>query len=112
MSVLPIHRDLPPTPSVQPDPSSTLVNIVAPSSERTASTHVGSEDGKDREKGKGHSDGDYNEKSVLDAAYVDKGLVDVEDEEGKRQVQVVLEQKSGKEMIKELGGGPYTQPRW
>ena len=79
------------------------------------STHVGSDDGKDREKKGVSLEGHYDEKAgsgSSSAAYVDKGLIDVDDREGKRKVQVVLEQKSGKELIKELGGGPYSQPRW
>jgi len=111
MSTLPTHRDLSPTPTINPGPSTTQVDLRPPASDSSASTHVAGDD----EKGKGtSSDGGYDEKAGVssNAAYVDKGLIDIEFEEGKRKVQVVLEQKSGKEMIKELGGGPYTQPRW
>lgn len=47
-----------------------------------------------------------------DKEYEERGLVEIEEDGGKRQVMLVVEQKSGKEMFRDVGGGPYTQPRW
>ena len=41
-----------------------------------------------------------------------RGEVEIEEDGEKRKVMLVVEQKSGKEMFKEIGGGQYTQPRW
>lgn len=58
----------------------------------------------------------YNdEKSVSDEKdkeYEERGLVEIEEDGEKRKVMLVVEQKSGKEMFRDIGGGPYTQPRW
>jgi len=51
--------------------------------------------------------GDYDEKG-----YEDKGLIEVEEDGQKRTMRVVLEQKSGREILKEVAGGTYTTPRW
>ena len=50
---------------------------------------------------------EYEEKG-----YENKGLIEVEDGGQKRKMRVVLEQKSGKELLKEVSGGTYTMPRW
>lgn len=47
-----------------------------------------------------------------DNEYEERGLVEIEEDGEKRKVMLVVEQKSGKEMFKDVGGGPYTQPRW
>jgi hypothetical protein len=47
-----------------------------------------------------------------DKEYEERGLVEIEEDGEKRQVMLVVEQKSGKEMFRDVGGGPYTQPRW
>lgn len=47
-----------------------------------------------------------------DKGYDDKGVIEVEEDGKKRKVRVVLEHKSGKELLKEVAGGEYTIPRW
>lgn len=54
----------------------------------------------------GHGDDDK------DKEYEERGIVEIEEDGEKRKVMLVVEQKSGKEMFRDVGGGPYTQPRW
>ena len=110
MSLLPVHRDVSSTPTVIAESTASQLIPPAPSSERSGSTHVGVGD----EKASPSDDG-YGEKAQAEGSkqeYIDKGILELDDEEGKRQVQVMLEQKSGRELLKAMGGGPYTQPRW
>ena len=103
-----------PSTAVIHDPNATQVDLGLPIPRRVAPSHTSSDDEKNFKKN-ASSESDQNEKAPggsSDEDYIDKGLIDIESEEGKRKVQVVLEQKSGRELIKELGGGPYTQPRW
>ena len=44
--------------------------------------------------------------------YEERGMVEIDEDGEKRKVMLVVEQKSGKEMFKDVGGGPYTIPRW
>jgi hypothetical protein len=44
--------------------------------------------------------------------YEERGMVEIDEDGEKRKVMLVVEQKSGKEMFKDIGGGPYTVPRW
>jgi hypothetical protein len=123
---LPVHRDVSPDWTLNPLAGGALS---ASSSENgnDAATQIdekdqaeGSASGSgsmlEKRKTDNDSDGDMNEKTDTYAdrnAYADKGLIEVDDEEGrKRQARLVLEQKSGREMVAEVSGGPYTQPRW
>lgn len=71
------------------------------------------------EKG-GKSANNFNEKhspssdsASSDSGYEDRGEHEVDDDDGKKKrVKVVLEKKTGKELVKEIGQGPYTIPRW
>ena len=111
---LPIPARIAPNTAVQHDPHATQVDLGLPAPARIVPSHTSSDDEKNFKKGTS-SEPDQDEKASEGSssnAYLDKGLIDIESEEGKRTVQVVLEQKSGKELIKELGGGPYTDPRW
>ncbi|KAK8854643.1 hypothetical protein IAR55_003382 [Kwoniella newhampshirensis] len=104
-------RDASPASTV-PHPASSQRVSVAPSS-NSVSTRVGGND-EEKEAGKA-ANGDYNEKGKsvkADGAYEEKGVTEIEDEGVKRQVMVVLEHKTGKELLRDVGGGPYTQPRW
>lgn len=47
-----------------------------------------------------------------DSGYEDRGEHEVDDEGKKKRVKVVLEKRTGKELVKEIGTGPYTIPRW
>ena len=101
-----------PAHTLHDDPSGTELPPVAPSS-RSASTHVGTEDGQINEKKGSPQDEQVNEKSGESSKdYQEIGMVEIEEYGVSRQVKVVLEQKSGKEVLKEMTGGPYTQPRW
>lgn len=59
--------------------------------------------------------GSTNEKRMSDEKnkeYEERGMVEIDEDGEKRKVMLVVEQKSGKEMFKDIGGGPYTVPRW
>ncbi len=86
-----------------------------------ASTQIGDDNEKDELKKSVSSTGSSeNEKAVARAgkpggsggAYTEKGLMEIEEQGQKKQVRVVVEAKSGKELIKDVYDGPYTQPRW
>lgn len=47
-----------------------------------------------------------------DSGYEDRGEHEVDDDGKKKKVKVVLEKRTGKELVTEIGQGPYTQPRW
>ncbi|KAK4687016.1 hypothetical protein P7C73_g3094, partial [Tremellales sp. Uapishka_1] len=57
----------------------------------------------------GSANHDVDEK--LAPGYLEKGVYEVDEKGQKKQVMLVREEKTGKEIIKEIGG-PYTQPRW
>jgi hypothetical protein len=44
--------------------------------------------------------------------YEERGMVEIDEDGEKRKVMLVVEQKSGKEMFRDIVGGPYTTPRW
>ena len=107
MPLLPTHGQSPSTSTLQAGASE--LRMDGPNQpEASTFTLVGAKDEKNS------SSEIFPEKTVgpSNAEYEEKGVIEIEDEGKKKQVRVVLEQKSGKEMIKELGGGPYTQPRW
>lgn len=63
--------------------------------------------------------GEFDEKirpdsdsGTSDSGYEDRGEHEVDDLGKKKRVKVVLEKKTGKELVKEIGSGPYTVPRW
>ncbi|WRT68580.1 uncharacterized protein IL334_005558 [Kwoniella shivajii] len=100
-----------PTTKRDVSPSSTPENNAA--SSRSISTRVGGEDENALKKENSDSSNDQDEKRQgQSSGYDEKGIQEIEDEGTKRKVMVVLEHKSGKEMLKDVGGGPYTIPRW
>ena len=54
---------------------------------------------------------DESEKSS-ESGYEDRGEEDIEEDGIKRRVKIDLEKKSGREVVKDIAGGPYTRPRW
>lgn len=59
--------------------------------------------------------GAYDEKphsSASSESYEDRGEHEVDDDGKVKRVKVVLEKRSGKELVTEIGQGPYTIPRW
>ena len=106
LSDLPARHEVSPTPTLQQDGVGGHG-----SSSKTASTHVSSEDSEkrtvDEKDVRSHSFDEEEEEG-----YEQRGVFDVEDEGKKRKVRVVMEKKSGRELIKEMTGGPYTIPRW
>jgi hypothetical protein len=54
---------------------------------------------------------DESEKSS-ESGYEERGEEEIEQDGIKRKVKVVLEKKSGREVTKDIVGGPYTRPRW
>ncbi|OWZ63367.1 hypothetical protein AYX15_04629 [Cryptococcus neoformans] len=79
-----------------------------PSPSHSVSTRVGDEEKLRRSEG---SDGE--DRINLDSnKYEVKGMKETEDGGDKKQVMVVFEQKSGKELEKPIEEGPFTQPRW
>ena len=114
MSGPPLNRELSPTSTLQPQ---------APGSDQSrtrseaASTDV---DITELEKKRSPTEDEFDEKAgfkgkskqLADGRFEDRGIHEVEDEGEMKQVRVVMEQKSGKELIAEMSGGPYTTPRW
>lgn len=44
--------------------------------------------------------------------YAEKAIVDVEYDGQVRKAMIVVEEKTGKELLKDVTGGPYTMPQW
>ncbi|TXT15664.1 hypothetical protein VHUM_00167 [Vanrija humicola] len=44
--------------------------------------------------------------------YEERGIVEVEEDGQVRKAMVIVEEKSGKELLKDVAGGPYTKPQW
>lgn len=42
----------------------------------------------------------------------ERGVVEVDDGRVKRKAMVVIEDETGKEILKDVSGGPYTKPQW
>ncbi|WWC71394.1 uncharacterized protein I206_105349 [Kwoniella pini CBS 10737] len=102
----------PSTPTVRDPSPSTPSDAVAPSS-HSISTRVGAED--DQELRKKISQANTIDEKIGDPSskeYDERGIHEIEEEGQKRKVMVVMEQRTGKEILKDVGGGPYTQPRW
>lgn len=96
MSLLPTTREASPSPTAEDrTESSASTRVVAPGGTKTPSENSETRSGEYSEKG-----------------YEDKGLIEVEEDGQKRTMRVVLEQKSGKEVLKEVAGGTYTTPQW
>lgn len=96
-----------------PGPSSSSSRSIgnSPSSEVAlsgASTQVE----EDREATKYNDEKRSNDSDDKNKEYEERGIVEIEEDGEKRKVMLVVEQKSGKEMFRDVGGGPYTQPRW
>nr|XP_019044875.1 ATP-binding cassette transporter YOR1 [Kwoniella bestiolae CBS 10118]OCF23805.1 ATP-binding cassette transporter YOR1 [Kwoniella bestiolae CBS 10118] len=90
-------------------PSAPSDEAPVPSS-HSVSTRVGGEDEQDLKKKISQGSDDKNGSSSKE--YEERGIQEIEDEGAKRKVMVVMEQKTGKEILKHVDGGPYTQPRW
>ncbi|WVQ95135.1 hypothetical protein IAU59_002229 [Kwoniella sp. CBS 9459] len=100
------------SPGYAMEPTDTRTELSAPSS-HSVSTRVGGEDDHGRDVSHKVSEKSASVETPQDEkGYEEKGIQEVDDEGVKRKVMVVLEHKTGKEMLKEVGGGPYTQPRW
>ncbi|ORY35691.1 P-loop containing nucleoside triphosphate hydrolase protein [Naematelia encephala] len=119
MSLLPTHRGESPAPTLHADPSATQMpsSSAIGGSTRSASTQVGDDDIVVNEKKVPIGDDidrnqDISDKEALGHDYEDKGIVEIDDGGERRKVRVVVENRSGKELIKEMSGGPYTEPRW
>lgn len=79
-----------------------------PSSSHSVSTRAG-----DEEKLRSpEASEDEDRTNLASNEYEEKGIEEIEEGGGKRQVMVVFEQKSGKELEKPIEQGPFTQPRW
>ena len=44
--------------------------------------------------------------------FEEKGVLELDEEGKKKQMLVVVDKRSGREQLKDVAGGPYTQPRW
>ncbi|KAL7424431.1 ATP-binding cassette transporter yor1 [Cryptotrichosporon argae] len=101
MSVLPITRD--PSPSSTLHPTISTPDGVTPS---PPSTHVG-DDGNKEKRALAVPELPDDDKS----GYARRGVVEVDAGEGKtKQVMLVVEDKSGRELVRDLEQGPYTTP--
>lgn len=113
MSVLPVHRDTSPASS---STHGAQLNVAGSSrSTDGTSTQVGADDdiSADQAPKQGASvPGKLVKDEKEGKEYLEKGMMELEEDGQKRKVMLVVEQKSGKEMFKDAGGGPYTQPRW
>lgn len=79
-----------------------------PSSSHSVSTRAG-----DEEKLRSPEASEVEDRTNLASnEYEEKGIKEIEEGGDKRQVMVVFEQKSGKELEKPIEEGPFTQPRW
>lgn len=82
-------------------------------SSHTPSTRVPSELGNEKPFKTLETPSEKDEGEYSGLGYLNRGVQEIEDEDGKKKkVKVVLEQKTGRELIRESHGGPYTQPRW
>jgi hypothetical protein len=114
MSLLPTHRDVSPSSS-RNDPTAPPLH----SSTRSETTQVdnetaGSNGAAQSEKinADATTTSSEDEKKYLSSdAYEQRGELDLDDEGELRRVRVVLEKKSGKEIIQDVGVGRYTTPR-
>lgn len=79
-----------------------------PSSSHSVSTRAGDEEKIRSSEG---SEGE-DRTNLASNEYEEKGIKEIEEGGDKRQVMVVFEQKSGKELEKPIEEGPFTQPRW
>ncbi|ORX38364.1 P-loop containing nucleoside triphosphate hydrolase protein [Kockovaella imperatae] len=110
----PSGTQLSPTPTVYPPASNSYMTSIPPATSDSASTEVDDPVGEKRDyldekidfKGKGLR--------YKDDRFEDRGILEVEDEKNqKKKVRVVMEQKSGRELIAEVEeNGNYTVPRW
>lgn len=79
-----------------------------PSSSHSVSTRAG-----DEEKLRSPEASEVEDRTNLASnEYEEKGIKEIKEGGDKRQVMVVFEQKSGKELEKPIEEGPFTQPRW
>ncbi|WVQ68434.1 uncharacterized protein L199_006642 [Kwoniella botswanensis] len=100
------------TSSTTLDPSPyTPSDAPAPSS-HSVSTRVGGEDEQDLKKKLSQGSREDEKGASSSKEYEERGIQEIDDEGAKRKVMVVMEQKTGKEILKHVDGGPYTQPRW
>lgn len=116
MPLLPTHRDespsgstIPHAPSSSSDSTHVSRTPTIQNTEKNGSADTDVENEKRRSGGDGRLD---RPSEISEKGYDDKGIVEVEDDGVKRKVRVVLEHKSGREMLKEVAGGEYTVPRW
>lgn len=88
----------------------------APATGRPASTVASSSEDE-----KTKTFGDVDEKDATHKAamgkqrkgdYEERGIVEVEEDGKVRKAMVVVEEKSGKELLRDVAGGPYTTPQW
>ena len=52
------------------------------------------------------------DRQAAQLGFDEKGIFDVENDGVRRKVKVVIEQKTGKELVQDISTGEYTVPRW
>lgn len=92
-----------------PSPSSTLAAREA-ASEPTLPSSGSLETEREVDDKKVQEDKDGSDD--VEKGYQDRGIVELDQDGTKRRVQVVVEEESGKERLKDVGSGEYTVPRW
>lgn len=53
-----------------------------------------------------------DDKDDVEDGYEDRGIVELDQDGTKRRVQVVIEDETGRERLKDVSSGQYTAPRW
>ena len=112
-------KDVSPTPTmhaqarIESHPSATV--------SESASTEVADTNGSGGDEKKGYADTVYDEKADLkgkgpgfkDDRFEDRGIHELDDEGQTKRVRLVMEQRTGKELIAGIeDDGQYTTPRW
>lgn len=98
-----------------PSPSSTLAAREAASETAGEPTlpSNGSTTETDRETYDKRDDKDDRDDSDdTEKGYEDRGIVELDQAGTKRRIRVVVEDETGKERLKDVGSGEYTEPRW
>lgn len=104
-AILPTHRDASPSSSTSSNSDGQQSSDITQVPSRTDEQHT-------TKRPVSGVPSEAKSKDDSEEGFDDKGLIEVEEDGQKRKVRVVLEHKTGKEMLKEVSGGSYTVPRW
>ena len=100
---------VPTEPTAMP-PTDTRTPLPKDGSEGEAASTIISEE--TRQRAEGTSEKGDRPANGKDGAFDERGIIEIEQDGQKRKALLVIEEKSGKELLKDVEGGPYTIPRW